>query len=100
MRSFVVEPMQYGKLFLAGDAAHILPPTGAKGMNLAITDISVLARAFNEVYSSGQTGPLARTPKHASAASGMRSGSPGGRPSCCTASKRMTPYSTGCNSPS
>jgi p-hydroxybenzoate 3-monooxygenase len=60
MRSFVVEPMQYGKLFLAGDAAHILPPTGAKGMNLAITDISVLARAFNEVYSSGQTGPLAR----------------------------------------
>lgn len=58
MRSIVVEPMQYGKPFLAGDAAYILPLTGAKGMNLAITDISVLARAFNEVYSSGQTGPL------------------------------------------
>ena len=44
MRSFVVEPMQYGRLFLAGDAAHIVPPTGAKGMNLAIADVRVLAR--------------------------------------------------------
>ena len=100
MRSIVVEPMQYGKPFLAGDAAYILPLTGAKGMNLAITDISVLARAFNEVYSSGRPDLWTRTPKHASAASGMRSGSPGGRPPCCTASKRMTSCSTGCNSPS
>jgi p-hydroxybenzoate 3-monooxygenase len=46
MRSFVTEPMRHGRLFLAGDAAHIVPPTGAKGMNLALADISVLARAF------------------------------------------------------
>ena len=44
MRSFVVEPMQYGRLFLAGDAAHIVPPTGAKGLNLAIADVSCSAR--------------------------------------------------------
>jgi p-hydroxybenzoate 3-monooxygenase len=46
MRSFVCEPMQYGRLFLAGDAAHIVPPTGAKGMNLAIADVKVLAEAI------------------------------------------------------
>ncbi len=46
MRSFVVEPMQYGRLFLAGDAAHIVPPTGAKGMNSAVADVKILARAF------------------------------------------------------
>jgi p-hydroxybenzoate 3-monooxygenase len=50
MRSFVVEPMQYGKMFLAGDAAHIVPPTGAKGMNLAINDVRVLASALTEHY--------------------------------------------------
>ena len=44
MRSFVTEPMQYGRLFLAGDAAHIVPPTGAKGMNLAVADVRTLAR--------------------------------------------------------
>jgi p-hydroxybenzoate 3-monooxygenase len=53
MRSFVVEPMQYGRLFLAGDAAHIVPPTGAKGLNLAIADVHVLAEALVEYYSSG-----------------------------------------------
>ena len=51
MRSFVVEPMQCGKLFLAGDAAHIVPPTGAKGLNLAVADVRVLARALAEYYS-------------------------------------------------
>jgi len=55
MRSFVVEPMQYGRLFLAGDAAHIVPPTGAKGMNLAVADVRVLARAIAEFYASGST---------------------------------------------
>ncbi|MDB5569868.1 MAG: 4-hydroxybenzoate 3-monooxygenase [Hyphomicrobiales bacterium] len=50
MRSFVTEPMKHGRMFLAGDAAHIVPPTGAKGMNLAIADISVLARAFVAHY--------------------------------------------------
>jgi p-hydroxybenzoate 3-monooxygenase len=54
MRSFVVEPMQCGKLFLAGDAAHIVPPTGAKGLNLAVTDVRVLARALEEFYKSGR----------------------------------------------
>lgn len=55
MRSFVVEPMQYGKLFLAGDSAHIVPPTGAKGLNLAVADVRVLARALGEYYASGKT---------------------------------------------
>ena len=50
MRSFVVEPMRHGRLFLAGDAAHIVPPTGAKGMNLAVADIRVLARALEAFY--------------------------------------------------
>jgi p-hydroxybenzoate 3-monooxygenase len=54
MRSFVVEPMQHGKLFLAGDAAHIVPPTGAKGLNLAIADVRVLADGLAEFYSSGK----------------------------------------------
>jgi p-hydroxybenzoate 3-monooxygenase len=53
MRSFVVEPMQFGRLFLAGDAAHILPPTGAKGLNLAAADVRVLAAALGEYYASG-----------------------------------------------
>jgi p-hydroxybenzoate 3-monooxygenase len=55
MRSFVVEPMQYGRLFLAGDAAHIVPPTGAKGMNLAIADVFVLSHALGEFCKSGRT---------------------------------------------
>jgi p-hydroxybenzoate 3-monooxygenase len=59
MRSFVVEPMQYGKLFLAGDAAHIVPPTGAKGLNLAVSDVRVLARALGEFYKSGKRDLLA-----------------------------------------
>lgn len=54
MRSFVVEPMQYGNLFLAGDSAHIVPPTGAKGLNLAVSDIRVLAPAFVEFYKTGK----------------------------------------------
>ncbi len=50
MRSFVTEPMQYGRLFLAGDAAHIVPPTGAKGMNLATADVLFLSRALEAFY--------------------------------------------------
>jgi p-hydroxybenzoate 3-monooxygenase len=50
LRSFVTEPMRFGRLFLAGDAAHIVPPTGAKGLNLAATDVGYLARAFIEHY--------------------------------------------------
>jgi p-hydroxybenzoate 3-monooxygenase len=53
MRSFVAEPMQCGSLFLAGDAAHIVPPTGAKGLNLAVADVSVLAPALADYYETG-----------------------------------------------
>jgi len=53
MRSFVAEPMQHGRLFLAGDAAHIVPPTGAKGLNTAVADVRVLARAIAEYFASG-----------------------------------------------
>src|SRR5918997_3031408 len=60
MRSFVTEPMQHGRLFLAGDAAHIVPPTGAKGMNLAVADVRVLARALADFYRTGRTERLAR----------------------------------------
>ena len=60
MRSFLVEPMQYGRLFLAGDAAHVVTPTGAKGMNLAVADVRVLARALTEFYESGRTDLLDR----------------------------------------
>ena len=58
MRSFVAEPMQVGRLFLAGDAAHIVPPTGAKGMNLALHDVSVLARALADWYRAGDRSQL------------------------------------------
>jgi p-hydroxybenzoate 3-monooxygenase len=60
MRSFVVEPMHFGRLFLAGDAAHIVPPTGAKGLNLAAADVRVLADALVEYYESGKMALLAR----------------------------------------
>jgi p-hydroxybenzoate 3-monooxygenase len=60
MRSFVVEPMRYGRLFLAGDAAHIVPPTGAKGLNLAINDVRVLAEAIVHWYRSGDESALDR----------------------------------------
>ncbi|GGZ01064.1 4-hydroxybenzoate 3-monooxygenase [Streptomyces poonensis] len=53
MRSHVTEPMRYGRLFLAGDAAHIVPPTGAKGLNLAAADVIVLARAFAHLKDTG-----------------------------------------------
>jgi p-hydroxybenzoate 3-monooxygenase len=55
MRSFVAAPMRYGRLFLAGDSAHIVPPTGAKGLNLAASDVLVLARALKAFYEDGRT---------------------------------------------
>ena len=55
MRSYVCEPMHHGRLFLAGDAAHIVPPTGAKGLNLALHDVRVLAEALSAWYGSGDT---------------------------------------------
>jgi p-hydroxybenzoate 3-monooxygenase len=58
MRSFVTEPMQHGRLFLAGDAAHIVPPTGAKGLNLAAADVRVFSRGLAEFYRTGRTALL------------------------------------------
>jgi p-hydroxybenzoate 3-monooxygenase len=59
MRSFVASPMQHGRLFLAGDAAHIVPPTGAKGMNLAVADVRLLSRAIGGFYADGRADVLA-----------------------------------------
>ena len=56
LRSFVAEPMRFGRLFLAGDAAHIVPPTGAKGLNLAASDVRYLARALVEFYAGSSRG--------------------------------------------
>jgi p-hydroxybenzoate 3-monooxygenase len=56
LRSFVAEPMRFGRLFLAGDAAHIVPPTGAKGLNLAAGDVALLARALSEHYAGSDEG--------------------------------------------
>ena len=58
LRSYVAEPMQWGNLFLAGDAAHIVPPTGAKGLNLAFSDVYYLAEALSQRYSNGSTTAL------------------------------------------
>jgi p-hydroxybenzoate 3-monooxygenase len=58
MRSFVVEPLRHGRLFLAGDAAHIVPPTGAKGLNLAVSDVKVLAAAIARHYAEGNASGL------------------------------------------
>ena len=55
MRSFVAEPMRHGRLFLAGDAAHIVPPTGAKGLNLAIADVALLGQALVDWFRTGTT---------------------------------------------
>ncbi len=79
MRSLVAEPMRHGRLFLAGDAAHIVPPTGAKGMNLAIADVRVLADALVSLFCDRRARPGStptRTP--ACAGSGGPSTSPGG----------------------
>ncbi len=58
LRSFVVEPMRYGRLFLAGDAAHVVPPNGAKGLNMAVADVRCLARALGAYYRDGDAEPL------------------------------------------
>jgi p-hydroxybenzoate 3-monooxygenase len=58
LRSFVAEPMRHGRLFLAGDSAHIVPPTGAKGLNLAVSDVSYLSRALTTFYRRGSSALL------------------------------------------
>ena len=64
MRSFMVEPMRSGRVFLAGDAAHIVPPTGAKGLNLAIADVWRLSRAFEAFYRKGSSDALDAYSEH------------------------------------
>lgn len=64
IRAFAVEPMQYGRLFLAGDAAHIVPPTGAKGLNLAVADVRVLTEALASWYATGDSQELDRYTDH------------------------------------
>ena len=58
LRSFVAEPMRFGRLFLAGDAAHIVPPTGAKGLNLAASDVHYLSQALREFYADKSSAAL------------------------------------------
>lgn len=60
LRSYVVEPMQYGRMFLVGDAAHIVPPTGAKGLNLAVSDVNYLWRILRQYYRNGRTDLLSQ----------------------------------------
>ena len=78
VRAFVAAPMRYGRLFLAGDAAHIVPPTGAKGLNLAVADVRVLARALTRVlpHRHAWSGSIA-IPTSACAASGRWCAIPG-----------------------
>ena len=79
MRSYVAEPMRHGRLFLAGDAAHIVPPTGAKGLNLALHDVRVLAEALVDWYRVGRRRPASTpTRTRACGASGGPSTSRGG----------------------
>ena len=78
MRSFVAEPLRHGCLFLAGDAAHIVPPTGAKGLNLAVADVRMLADALARWYASGDESRLDTYSTAACAACGASSTSRGG----------------------
>ena len=102
MRSFVVEPMRHGRLFLAGDAAHIVPPTGAKGMNLAVADVRVLARALASFYRRR----AARDLLDGYSDTCLRRDLEGAALllvddlACCTASTTTTPSTTACSSPS
>ncbi len=78
MRSFVAAPMRHGNLFLAGDAAHIVPPTGAKGLNLAVADVTVLAQALGARFHDGDDDRCRRTRTAAWPGSGAPSTSRGG----------------------
>ena len=60
LRSFVAEPLRFGALFLVGDAAHIVPPTGAKGLNLAVSDVYYLSRGLIDYYKRGESDTLNR----------------------------------------
>ena len=78
MRSYVCTPMQHGRLFLAGDAAHIVPPTGAKGLNLAIHDVRLLGEALVRFFERATARASTATPTRACGGCGGRSTSRGG----------------------
>ena len=79
LRSFVAEPMRFGRLFLAGDAAHIVPPTGAKGLNLAASDVRYLSQALVEYYAEKSDAGLDHySDARAGAGCGRPNASPGG----------------------
>jgi p-hydroxybenzoate 3-monooxygenase len=78
LRSFVAEPMRFGRLFLAGDAARIVPPTGVKGLNLAASDVHYLSQALAEFYQGKSMAGLDGYSDRAVARSGKRSGFRGG----------------------
>ena len=78
MRSFVSAPMRHGRLFLAGDAAHIVPPTGAKGLNLAVADVAVLCEALTALLRTARSGWPTPTPTPRCAGCGAPPTSPGG----------------------
>ena len=100
LRSFVAEPMQYGALFLAGDAAHIVPPTGAKGLNLAVSDVFYLSRALTQACRTGKRHYFETIPTWRCAACGPRRACPGGSRCCSTASRRRHLSRNGCGSTS
>ena len=78
LRSFVAEPMRFGRMFLAGDAAHIVPPTGAKGLNLAASDVHYLSQAFREYYDEKSSAGSTAIRDARWRGSGRRCASPGG----------------------
>ena len=92
LRSFVAEPMRYGALFLAGDAAHIVPPTGAKGLNLAVSDVFYLSRALTQACRTGKSITSRLIPTWRCVACGPRRACPGGSRCCCTAFPAETPF--------
>ena len=79
LRSFVAEPMRFGRMFLAGDAAHIVPPTGAKGLNLAASDVHYLSQRVARISTTRSPRPASTAIRHARwRGCGRRCGSPGG----------------------
>ena len=100
LRSFVAEPLRFGRLFLAGDAGHIVPPTGAKGLNLAATDVKYLRARSSSTTATAATPGSTPTRSAACAASGGPSGSRGGSPRSCTASPTAARSARSCRTPS
>jgi p-hydroxybenzoate 3-monooxygenase len=97
LRSFVAEPMRWGRLFLCGDAAHIVPPTGAKGLNLAASDVHYLFEGLTEYFGTGKMDGIDAYSTRALAACGRQSGFHGGSPRSCTAFRTRRALTGGCS---